>query len=80
MLILAFQPPQREAARTLLGRIFAVHEIERLIPRKQAAFELGILDGGQDFTKFGPWDVPCRDQIVAGQQRRGPHLLWGDLR
>ena len=63
-MILAFQSPLRRAGRPL-GREFAVNELECLIARKQAAFELRILNGGENCAEFRPRDVARRDQIVA---------------
>ena len=63
-------------APACLQRELTPDHLHRGIVRGQAAFELRIFHGGQNFLEARAGFVSGGNQVVAGYERRGPDGLW----
>lgn len=53
------------------------HELQCLLAVVQAAFELLVFYGGEDFAEERPRAVACGDQVIAADQPRRARLFGG---
>ncbi len=54
-------------------------ELDGLFPSRQAAFQLGVFQGLQDFLIPRSGEKSHCVQVVTGKQAAGPHLLHGSF-
>src|SRR5260370_29852758 len=62
-----------------LQLIVPLDELDGLFPSRQAAFQLGVFQGLQDFLIPRSGEKSHCVQIVSGEQAARPHLLRGSF-
>ena len=54
-------------------------ELQGAFPVLEPSFELGLLNGQQDFLESGPWNQPHALEIITRDQLRGINFFGGSF-